>query len=230
MWRYSLRILCLFLPLLSYLQANEEALFVSLGGHCEVAIQLRHHNLRTEAFPFDWMHTTDHEKFLQLLDEDFQFFVDPSYLFPNPIHPEMLENSRYLCEFRHDGPTNPLASFEEHVQELSSKYARRIERFRKLREYKGHIFFLRTAYETNHGGPHYFWQQSQERITTDQAKELQAALHRFFPETHFTLAIINYKETSLEKIENLPGIIEFKISGKTRTLDYAKLLHRLSKQ
>lgn len=61
------------------LSSIESPLFVSLGSHCEPAVQLRENQLRKVAFPFDWMETINHEGFLKILDEDFSFFLDKRY-------------------------------------------------------------------------------------------------------------------------------------------------------
>lgn len=210
---------------------SAKPLFVSLGGYCEVATQLKHHGLRSEAFPFDWMFTLNHEKFLALLDNDFQFFLDENYLFSDPADPSILENGYYECEFRHDLPANPPGGLSCHIQELRQKYERRIARFRNLKEYQGHVFFIRSANDYQQGGAYYWWKEDQEQITKTQAQSLKLALDRFFPKLDFTLVIVNYKEAKVEKISGIEGVIEFKIRKNQRTLDYISLFaHRLFKK
>ncbi|MDP1608681.1 MAG: DUF1796 family putative cysteine peptidase [Chlamydiales bacterium] len=208
-------------------EALSSPLFVSLGGYCEVAAQLRKHNLREEAYPFDWILSSSHEKFLEILNEDFQFFLDENYIFQNSEHPFILENRRYECEFRHDWPVKFESGLSCHLQEIASKYERRIARFRKLRDYSGKVFFIRAAYDSKQGGIHYWWNDSQERITAGQAKTLKMALDQFFPLLDFTLIIINYEDEKLEKIDVIDGVIEFKIRREFKALEFTELFHRL---
>ncbi len=201
-----------FLIFFGSLVAKEDPLFVSLGSFCEVAGQLRNHNMRKEAYPFDWMVTLNHEKFLKLLDDDFRFFLDQNYFFRKPDCPGILENSYYECEFRHDPPENPADSLSCHLERIASKYERRIARFRKLKEYTGKVFFIRSA----------------DDITMNQAKSLKMALDRFFPLLDYTLVIVHSSQDNFDKIVNHDDIIEFKIRKNRETQSYAILLHRLS--
>ena len=230
-----MKFLCLYVLLFGSLLADEgykdasNQLFISLGGSCDVAVKLREHNLRTEAFPFDWLLTLNHERFLELLDDDFQFFLNENCIFQNPENPFILENKYYEFEFRHDWPVSLTNDLTCHLQEITSKYERRIARFRKLGEYAGKVIFIRTAYDVQNGGIYYWWNDDQQRITAEQAKTLKMALDRFFPLLDFTLVIINYKGEDVQKIANIDGVIEFKIRKDKKTIDYAMLLNHLSK-
>ncbi len=53
---------------------HEKHLFVSLGPICEMALRLRDCGLRHAAFPFDWLVLKNVDRFIELLDNDFQFF------------------------------------------------------------------------------------------------------------------------------------------------------------
>src|SRR5579863_9702828 len=75
--------------------SQEEILCVSLGSHCEIAIILRELGIRTAAYPFDWLVTINSEGICTALDEDFRDFINKFYLFHNPDHPEIIENSKY---------------------------------------------------------------------------------------------------------------------------------------
>lgn len=218
-----MKFLCLFIFCFSNLSA-EEVLFVSLGGYCEPAMQLRNHNLRTEAFPFDWMLTLNHEKFLLLLDNNFQFFLDENHLFQDPNNPSLLVNKYYRCEFLHDNSPNPEKGVAYHLQEMTPKYERRIDRFRKLREHKGKVIFIRSAFENQINDPAYWWNQTTAYISKEEAIELKMALDRFFPFLDFILLIVNYTDKNMEHTDIVDGVIEFKIREKHKTLDYSRLL------
>lgn len=197
-------------------------LFISLGSHCEPAVMLRHHGLRSTAFPFDWLVTIDHEGLLSLLEEDFQYFLDPTYLFHLPHYSECIENSYYKVEFKHDGP---LLEQKEVWQKVLEKYQRRMDRFRSLRHFPGKVFFIRAAYDLPEGGPTYWLKQT--FITSEQAKSLKSALDSYFPQLDFTLIIVNYQEDLPTPIFECERVIEFKIRKTRKHDDYKTILSAL---
>ncbi|MFI5334863.1 MAG: DUF1796 family putative cysteine peptidase [Chlamydiales bacterium] len=147
--------------------AEAEPLFVSLGSHCEVAIQLRDHGFRTHAYPFDWLISLNHERLIALLDEDFRFFLDGNCFACAPT-PGVVENICYEMEFRHDWPfsdhqTNPSRT-EKQLQCIQQKYARRVDRFREIRKHVGPVFFIRVAYDFQNGGDNYWWSEKYAHI------------------------------------------------------------------
>lgn len=222
------RILFSYVLFLGNVAIGSDRLFVSLGSSCDVAMQLKEHNLRTQALPFDWLLTLNHEKFLELFDNNFKFFLEESQIFQNQKHPSILENKYYEITFRHDGPVNQSADLSQHLQEVTPKYERRITRFRELRNYPGKVFFIRTAYDFQNGGLSHWFQDNQSSISIEQAKTLKRALDDFFPLLDFTLIIINYKEENVPKIENIDGIFEFKVRKNHKKIDYTILLKKLS--
>lgn len=210
-----------------------EPLFVSLGSHCEGAVQLREHQFRSAAYPFDWLITLNHEKFIKLLDDDFQFFLDDSCFFQNPVAPQTVENGCYEIEFRHDWPFSDLRiepeRYAKQLQMLREKYERRIARFRAIRQYPGPVFFIRVSYDFQNGGGNYWWRDDYVPTTTRQAKELRDALRRYFPEIDFTLIIVNYVEEDTSPIEAVEGVIEWRIRKSHRSADYGeKFLYLVS--
>lgn len=224
----------LFLLLLREISADpccvEEALFVSLGSHCEVGLRLREHQLRKTAFPFDWLLTVNHERFIALLEDDFKFFMDERYLIQPLTHPTRVENSYYEVEFCHDWPFLDFWSSPERcrtqLEQIKLKYERRIARFRELRQYSGRVFFIRAAYPKQVDPNLYFSDQNQSRITAAQAMGLKIALDRFFPALDFTLVIINPSDHADGFIDEIDGILEFKLH---ESQDYAKIFKTLHK-
>lgn len=211
--------------------AADEPLFVSLGAHCEAAIQLRDHKFRSGAYPFDWLITLNHEKLIALLNEDFQFFLDERCFFQDPDHPTVVENSHYQIEFRHEWPFSDLRvdsfRYEKQLQTIREKYSRRLARFRAIRDYRGPVFFFRVAYDFQNGGENYWWDGKYLPTNAMQAAELRDALKCYFPDTNFTLILINYIEDHLPAIVDIPGVIEFKIRKADKFEDYQDLLHAL---
>jgi hypothetical protein len=205
-----------------------EPLFVSLGSHCEVAVQLREQNLRSGAYPFDWLITLNHEKLVALLDEDFRFFLDESCFFQDPIDPYKVENGCYEIEFRHDWPFSDFRvdpeRYAKQLQMVREKYERRIARFRAIRHHFGPVFFIRVSYDFQNGGGNYWWRGDYAPTNARQAEELRDALRRYFPEINFTLIIVNYVEENTPPIEGVEGVIEWRIRKSHRSADYEELL------
>lgn len=83
-----------------------DTIYVSLGSTCEISHILKYSQLRKQAFPFDWITTIDSDKFIQLIQDDFKFFLDPKYLVSTNIDPFPLINTYYNIEFLHDGIFN----------------------------------------------------------------------------------------------------------------------------
>ncbi len=105
----------------------------SLGRNCTCAQQLSKLGLRTFAGPFDWVGTAPLRPRLELILEEFQDFLEESYLEPIPIEPNHgLRCDPYLNKVkgfshRHDFPAGvPLS---QSFPEIKKKYVHRITRF-----------------------------------------------------------------------------------------------------
>lgn len=217
------------------LSLERKPLFVSLGSSCEVAMELRRCSLRSVAFPFDWLLTLNHDLFIDLLNENFNHFLDKNSFSMHPGNSKIIENHLYQVEFRHDPPELVVGSLEEiykhQLGEILSKYSRRIERFRELRNYPGKIFFIRAAYNFA-GNENVCWGdfysgKSQAVYTPTQIRELRKTLETYFPGVNFTLIIINHREEYPYEIMNIPGVIEFKVRLSHIAEDYASIFNHL---
>lgn len=168
---------------------EQKNLFVSLGSSCPVALGLRRNGLRVAAFPFDWLYFRSHEGFLKVLKEDFLFFTEKE-------HFNGILNSYYDILFMHDS-----ISFDPE-SEMQSKYNRRINRFRQLKQYPGKVFFIKT-----------FWTEqasaSEFHENTERAKTLKIALDQYFPLLNFTLIIASFPDLNIPKMEEIDGVIEY---------------------
>lgn len=198
-------------------------LFVSLGSHCEPCVMLRHFNFRKIAYPFDWLVTIDHKGFVSILEEDFSGFLDKENLFSFLDHSTVIQDSHYNIEFKHDGS---LLLKEEDFQLAKEKYAKRISRFRELRNYPGKVYFIRVAYDLPEGGPTYWLVEP--TIQREDAFALKEALDNYFPKLDFSLLILNYLEDLPEPIGEIPGVIEYKIRKKQKHSDYKALFDAIS--
>lgn len=209
------------------LNSIESPLFVSLGSHCEASGLLRENKLRKVAFPFDWMETSNTEKFLTIFQDDFRYFLDQRYFVRNPRNPWFIEHTYYHIEFRHDGPP---AEFMEHpnryaiqFEHIDKKYARRITRFRQIRNYEGKVVFIRTAFDFNND-PYAYWGSPEDgRITYEQALALKLTLDQYFPTVDFVLAIVNYADEPVPQITGIDGVYEFKVRRDHKGEDYRAL-------
>lgn len=75
---------------------------ISLGGDCTVAGMYRQLNLRTVAYPFDWMYST-FESVYKAFEDDFQHFLDPEALKIGSDGASIIDY--YGLKFVHDFPT-----------------------------------------------------------------------------------------------------------------------------
>ncbi len=227
---HSLRaILCVILNIFLYgehsLPIEANPLFVSLGSHCEVASALKRNQLRYKAFPFDWLVSLNTDGLVSLLDRDFADFLNPQYIFPDPLYSHIPEQALYKIEFRHD--ENLLKQNSEFERE-KTKHLRRIERFRQLREFPGQVFFIRIAYDIPLCGDNTYWLKKDEvAISSLNARKLKEALDRYFPELNFTLIILNYVEDFSFPIQEIDNLIEFKIRKSQRNSDFLDILNVL---
>jgi len=182
-------------PEVEQAQLDEGYLFVSLGSNCGVAGILRASDLRNAAFPFDWMVTYDGEKFIELLDNDFAFFLDPKYLHVEPSDPGYLIQTYYHMEFLHEGDFRGQAYISS-LEKLQSKCERRIERFRQLKNYSGKVTFIRSSYIDSLIDPHIYVSNENIELTDDYSIRLYESLKIFFPKLNFTLIILNTHDGS----------------------------------
>jgi hypothetical protein len=199
---------------------NPQILFVSLGSSCTVALQLRHWGLRKAAFPFDWLLTVDGDRFVELIERNFQDFLNETYLIKHPHHraKNFLVHSYYHIEFRHDwshGFWNP-DKYPKALEQLKSKYTRRIERFRALNDFPGKVFFIRIAC-AGAFAPKTYWPNAKAlKIDHASALALQSALKKRFPQLDFTLVIINHNGDE-EEMEIVDDIFFFNLSKSDAT-------------
>lgn len=157
---------------------SKEPLFISLGSDCYVAGNLVHIGYRRASFPFDWLLSLDHNAVINILDDNFKHFLNPSYY---SLHTNgSLINTYYHLEFRH-----------EHDNDFIGKYGRRIDRFRRLNTYSGKIFFIRKAYKEDASTSSYWPCKELLKITFEQALELKHVLKKRFPNLDYTLVIVN---------------------------------------
>ncbi len=112
------------------LQKNFD-LFVSLGAACSCSQTLRDNRLQYFSYPFDWLYGSNFLGRVNILLEDFQFWLNKEDLeyagkreFPLPCN--IYKNLKTGIVFNHDFPLN--VSLEESFFKVKEKYNRRIAR------------------------------------------------------------------------------------------------------
>lgn len=208
----TLILVYLFFCFLSDLYA---AKVVSLGGDCTVAGMYRQLNLRTEAYPFDWMYSTI-ESVYQAFEDDFKHFLDPETL--KIGSDEAMVIDYYGLKFVHDFPTindnaalndnethagaKFRADWQQFITAIKEKYYRRIERLRKILTGKEPIFFIRYAVDKER------W------ATKNDILKLRDLLSTRYPNLDFTIVAISNTQAeadwNLARIRNLSILFESK--------------------
>lgn len=205
---------------------NQRSLFFSLGSNCEIATVLGHYNLRHLAGPLDWLLTLDYDRFLLLIENDFEGLVDEQFLTQYPDNHVI--NSYYNIDFRHDWTE---LNFEIKLPEIQSRLRRRVNRILDLKHYDGKVYFIRGAFDTSINPFLPTITKQCTKITPQDAENLKNVLQKKYPNLDFTLIIINYyEESDCEFNSNLERIMEFKVcklNRKKREEDYKAIMEFL---
>lgn len=173
-------------------QLHQETMFVSLGSYCAPASLARDSGLRKAAFPLDWNISMDGEKLIEMLQDGFAHFLNEKYL--TPFGWACLLNTRYHLEFVHDGSWDG-DNYSIYMPLFQEKYKRRIERFLQLKEYKGEVFFIRSAYIHSTEDLNRFYKLKENiEITEEYAIRLFKSLESIFNKLKFKLIVINNHE------------------------------------
>lgn len=157
---------------------------ISLGYRCQPAMQMRFNNLRSAAYPFDWL-IVPFDSLCDLLENHFVGFLDAEHLEvrlnyyyqddggrASGNYPHIWEK-KYNILMRHDFEFN--ADFMRRYAEVKEKYDRRIARFYEALASGKHIYFIRQG------------------ITHAQAERLDTILQRLFPCLRYTIVAIDFE-------------------------------------
>ena len=199
--------------LLPYQGFCEKPIFVSLGSTCDVAHALRACDLRDEAYPFDWICSFLGHKLIQILEDDFLYFLDKRFLILGAKGPGFLLNDIYHLEFLHEGDFRG-EGYGPNMEKLQEKYQRRIERFRALKDYPGTVVFIRSCYRYSNTDPHrqYYCDENLE-ISDELSLKLLATLEKYFDGLNFILIVINESKTGqFEEVKLAPNLIQLEVN------------------
>ena len=209
-------------------------IFISIGSQCEVSTQISQNAKRDASFVFDWILSVDIEGIIQVLNNRLDLFFDERYFKIHPYHSNVLIHQLYNFEYRHDWNQsfnfwNDFYSFRITYENSKITYERRIDRFKRLNQYKGKVFFVRSAFDIN-TEPQIVNMFSREyfEITSLQAIRLRNALADMFPLLNFELVIINFEEQLLNKIKiNETSIRSFVFSRNNKNDNYKEMFSQL---
>lgn len=203
----TLYLVFLFINLQLY--GNEKPLPISLGTGCRVAYVLKHNNIRTFAYPFDWV-WTPFESLYQVLNEDFANFFSKEDFIMSPFNSASVLNTYTGISFYHDFPLTKdsmpnesedgdegfgdigfiASNFLDAYKEIHEKYLRRINRFREVLNSSKNVLLMRFE------------------ATKEEAILLRDFFATHYPRLIFTIIIINClnpldgKPWNIDKIKN----------------------------
>lgn len=195
-------LITLFFILISKLSlaSLKSPLCVSLGSNCTAAYQLRNSNLRTFAYPFDWILSRDINGLFKAIKTDFtDYFLKENLI--NSAAAQVID-TQYNMYYIHDFPYHTVLVEGKIVPEIDKnwleyyplnkeKYDRRIARFRQLKYAQETIIFFRYFYTTK-----------------AEALILKALLEEYLFPKKFTLVVIGDTQEYKEKW-NIAGIENF---------------------
>lgn len=214
---------------------NDKPIILSLGSQCEVTTKINKFGFRDSSFIFDWILSVDIYGIINVLNDNFNYFFDQNYFEIHPYMPWFLINTKYGFEYRHDWNESHnfwknFNSYKITYESIKVRYDRRIERFKKLRKFKGKVFFLRAAFDSETCLiAKKMYNRNLFKITYQEAIELKNALKSYFPKLNFTLIIINYNEETEETLAfEDSDIIEFKFTKNKKDEGYENLFKIIS--
>lgn len=100
---------------------------VSLGFFCSTALELERIGLRSNSNPFDWVLSFDMSKVIELINNDFEDFLNIKYLKQYKSNRSYYMNDKYDIHFYHD--FDRYKTLEDQLDNISNKYKRRIRKF-----------------------------------------------------------------------------------------------------
>eukprot|EP00927_Polykrikos_kofoidii_P000755 TRINITY_DN1028_c0_g1_i1.p1 TRINITY_DN1028_c0_g1~~TRINITY_DN1028_c0_g1_i1.p1 ORF type:complete len:508 (+),score=64.60 TRINITY_DN1028_c0_g1_i1:108-1526(+) len=153
---------------------------VSLGCMCSPKLSFQRLGRGAETLPFDWMRTSL-EGILHFMRSDFDGFFDYATVKPGCGNMTMYRSQFH--SFWHDNPDDP---------NMREKYARRIDRFKKIDASSQPVLFVRAVASTDE---------------LADAEEFVQELHGRFGELAYLLLIIDfqYKQQGLALVNSVRG-------------------------
>jgi len=166
--------------------------YISLGSTCSIVYNLKRLELRTKAYPFDWIRILNLNKITELINNNFDKFLDiDNFEFKEYSDKFMIDGeygsyiySNDYCNFYHEfnKPIN-----ECDVDEFINKYQRRINRFMDLLNSDEEIIFVR---------------EELRKVNINKINNFINSIQNVNPNINFKLVIISNYEIDYE-IDNV---------------------------
>lgn len=202
---------------------QEKAKFVcvSLGYNCNTALHLNSHKLRTRSFPFDW-NITSMSGLCQLLKNDFEDFLNLACLVrekDSQLMRDFIINTRYNLAFAHDFPgfSSP-DTYLDYLEEITAKYQRRIERFKRLSTLAETIYFFRLRFD--------YWPLDNQPQTQESIRRLRDVLLEKFPMGNWVLVAVGTTK-EYQTPWNMDKVVNFHIHNESSTDEWATIFQSL---
>lgn len=180
-------------------------LAISLGNRCQPAIHLSANEMRSKAFPFDWL-ITPFSSLCHFLRSEGSFFLLPQNLLFNVI---VTDSSRGVVDqlyqiivvhefdYEFKGSDYSSLGFEaagvRNYELIKERYNRRIGRFFEVCRSDAKILFIRLG------------------ITKEEAFELTCLIEELFPQLNFMLLALDHTE-DIKQPWNLSRVINLYLS------------------
>ncbi|MDR3550955.1 MAG: DUF1796 family putative cysteine peptidase [Candidatus Babeliales bacterium] len=199
---------------------NQEYVCVSLGFNCTVAINLRNNKLRELSFPFDW-NITSLYGLRELINNNFIDLLNPNYLEKK----NLIFNTKYKIAFGHDFPEADtgngmriVENYLDYVDEIHTKYQRRINRFYDVCNLAKTVYFFRLKSE--------YWIFDNTPEDKENIIKLRDALMKSFPQSNWILVAI---DTSAEYQNDwaIPNVKNFYISDHGKNNEWTAIFKQL---
>tara|TARA_R110002153_G_scaffold269744_2_gene435611 strand:- start:37 stop:624 length:588 start_codon:yes stop_codon:yes gene_type:complete len=125
---------------------------ISLGNTCAVAYQMKKFNVRTQAYPFDWLRVDKLSHINRLLEDRFEIdsFLDVTEISRSDKFPirgkngiSIIMQNKYNMKFYHD------FSLNYNMDDIKTKYTRRRDRFMNYIKTNNKICFIRDELNMN---------------------------------------------------------------------------------
>lgn len=165
--------------------------WISLGGGCRVAYQLRRRRLRAESMPFDWIRTP-FASVVELIDGDFAGFLRAEDLRLHEGPPRVLRDRRLGIVLPHDVDVFTA----EGAEGLRARFQPRIDAFRRALATRRHVVFVRR----NLGGA--------------EAEQLLAVMRARRPELRVTVVAVDDRPDAPRSIGRHGDLLRVSAPGR----------------
>lgn len=192
-------------------------LCVSLGHSCQPAVHLDRCKLRAKSFPFDW-NITPLDAVCEMIENHFLDFLNPQFLerdYTTPLINTFIINRRYKTALAHDWPIAheadgsyaPVSNYLDFLEEVATKYQRRIERFYNVCDMAKTVYFFRLRFAT-------WLPLDTTPQTRAHIKKLRDILVKTFPSRNWVLVAIG-STAEYKQDWGMPNVRNFYIPNES---------------